>query len=59
MTRQERNATVDALLDELDELRRRIYVSRAFGARAAGLRDLKSEFRSAQRRLDAVSSSSF
>jgi hypothetical protein len=56
MTRQERNATVDALLGELDELRRRIYVSKAFGARAAGLRDLKSEFRSAQRRLEAVSS---
>jgi hypothetical protein len=33
-----------------------MYVSKAFGARAAGLRDLKSEFRSAQRRLEAVAS---
>jgi hypothetical protein len=56
MTREERNATVDALLGELDELRRRMYISKAFGARAAGLRDLKADFRSAQRRLDAVSS---
>lgn len=56
MTREQRNATVDALLDELDELRRRMDVSKAFGARAAGLRDLKSDFRAAQRRLDAVSS---
>jgi len=54
MTREERNQTVDALLDELDELRRRMYVSKAFGARAAGLRDLKSEFRSAQHRLAAL-----
>ena len=56
MTREQRNATVDALLGELDELRRRMYVSKAFGARAAGLRDLKSEFRSAQQRLEAVAS---
>lgn len=56
MTTAERTATIDALLDELDELRRRMYVSKAFGARAAGLRDLKSEFRSAQRRLVAASS---
>jgi len=56
MTREQLNATVDALLGELDELRRRIYVSKAFGARAAGLRDLKSEFRSAQVRLEAVAS---
>lgn len=55
MTRAERNATVDALLDELDELRQRMYVSKAFGAQAAGLRDLKSEFRSAQQRLAALS----
>ena len=57
MTREQRNATVDALLDELDELRRRMYVSKAFGARAAGLRDLKSDFRSAQQRLAALSTS--
>ena len=56
MTTAERTATIDALLDELDELRRRMYVSKAFGARAAGLRDLKSDFRSAQRRLVALSS---
>ena len=55
MTRTERNATVDALLDQLDELRRRMYVAKAFGARAAGLRDLKSDFRSAQQQLLAVS----
>ena len=54
MTREERNATVAALLDELDELRRRMYVSKAFGARAAGLRDLKSQFKSAQQQLVAL-----
>jgi hypothetical protein len=56
VTTAERRATIDALLHELDDLRRRMYVSKAFGARAAGLRDLKSDFRSAQRRLAAVSS---
>lgn len=57
MTREKRNATVDALLDELDELRRRMYASRAFGVRAAGLRDLKSEFRSTQQQLAALATS--
>jgi len=55
--RREHAATVAAMLDELAEVRQRIYVSKAFGARAAGLRDLKSDFRSAQRRLVAVASS--
>jgi hypothetical protein len=55
--RREHAATVAAMLDELAQLRQRIYVSKAFGARAAGLRDLKADFRSAQRRLVAVASS--
>ena len=57
MTTAERTATVESLLRELDELRRRMYVLKAFGARAAGLRDLKSDFRSSQQRLAAVSTS--
>jgi len=56
MTTAERTATIESLLRELDELRRRMYVLKAFGARAAGLRDLKSDFRSTQRRLAAVAS---
>jgi len=55
--RREHAATVAAMLDELAQLRQRIYLSKAFGARAAGLRDLKSDFRSAQRRLVSVASS--
>jgi hypothetical protein len=51
MTTAERRATVEALLEELQQVRQRIYVSKAFGARAAGLRDLKAEFHSAQRQL--------
>jgi hypothetical protein len=51
MTIAERRATVEALLDELQQLRQRIYVSKAFGARAAGLRDLKAQVRSAQLQL--------
>jgi hypothetical protein len=56
VTTAERTATIDALLAELAELRQRMYVSKAFGARTAGLRDLKDDFRSAQRRLVALSS---
>jgi hypothetical protein len=51
MTIAERRATVEALLDELQQLRQRIYVSKAFGARAAGLRDLKAQFRNAHLQL--------
>lgn len=51
MTIAERRATVEALLEELQQVRQRIYVSMAFGARPAGLRDLKAEFHRTQRRL--------
>jgi hypothetical protein len=39
--RREHAATVAAMLDELAQVRQRIYVSKAFGARAAALRDLE------------------
>jgi hypothetical protein len=54
MTSTERNAYVERLLDELAQTRQRIYVRKAFGVRAAALRDLKSDFRSAQERLLAL-----
>jgi hypothetical protein len=46
---------VAALLDELEERRRRLQRLKAGGARRAGLRDLKSELEAARLRLlDAV-----
>jgi len=54
MTITERKAEVERLLAELAQTRQRIYVSKAFGVRAAALRDLKSDFRSAQQRLVAL-----
>jgi hypothetical protein len=46
---------VAALLDELEERRRRLHRLKAGGARIAGLRDLKSELEDARLRLlDAV-----
>ena len=51
MTRLERSRLVAALLDEDEEVRRRLYVAQTYGVQPAGLRDLKSELREAQRRL--------
>jgi hypothetical protein len=54
-SRREHQLQVAALLDELEERRRRLYRLKAGGVRMAGLRDLKSELAEAQMRLlDAV-----
>jgi uncharacterized membrane-anchored protein YhcB (DUF1043 family) len=45
---------VEALLDELDERRRELYRFKAGGARPAGLRDLKTDYRAVQERLSHV-----
>ncbi len=45
---------VEALLGELDERRRELYRFKAGGARPAGLRDLKSDYRAVQERLSHV-----
>jgi hypothetical protein len=50
MTTTQRNA-IESLLEELQETRRRIYVARTYGVRAAGMRDLKHDIRSAASRL--------
>ncbi|HEY3541758.1 MAG TPA: hypothetical protein VGK79_04370 [Gaiellaceae bacterium] len=42
---------IESLLEQLDDTRRRIYLSKARGVRAAGLRDLKSEYASVQESL--------
>ena len=42
---------IETLLEQLDDARRRIYLSKARGVRAAGLRDLKSEYASVQESL--------
>jgi hypothetical protein len=51
VTSRERTQLIDSLLEELEQLRHRINVSKAFGVRAAALRDLKAQFRSAQLQL--------
>ena len=42
---------IETLLEQLDDARRRIYLSKVRGVRAAGLRDLKSEYASVQESL--------
>ncbi len=51
MTRRE---PVDALLAELDQLRRRVYLLQAGGALPAGLRDAKADLAAAQERLLSI-----
>jgi hypothetical protein len=54
--RREHQQQVAALLDELEEGRRRLQRLKAGGARMAGLRDLKLELEETRLRLlDAVS----
>jgi len=50
-SRRTRQYEVESLLDELDAQRRRLLRLKAGGALPAGLRDLKSDFRSARQRL--------
>jgi hypothetical protein len=45
---------VAALLEELEQRRRRLYVLQARGARPAGLRDLKADLRAVMDELAAV-----
>ena len=49
--RRARQRRIAALLDELEERRRRLYRLKAGGARRAGLRDLKQELESTQQLL--------
>jgi hypothetical protein len=50
--RRRRQETVEALLSQLDDLRRRLYLAQANGVRQAGARDLKRELKATRRRLD-------
>jgi hypothetical protein len=52
--RRRHQQQVDALLDALEERRRRIYVLKAHGARPAGLRDLKAELQTIRTELAAT-----
>ena len=53
-TRREHQRYVAALLDRLEDRRRRLYVLQAGGAQPAGLRDLKRELRAVRRELAAA-----
>ena len=52
--RRIRQQEVESLLGELDQRRRELYRFKAGGARPAGLRDLKSDYRAVQERLSTV-----
>ena len=52
--RRNQQYEVEALLGELDARRRELYRLKAGGARPAGLRDLKSDYRAVQERLSHV-----
>ena len=52
--RRIRQQQVESLLGELDQRRRELYRFKAGGARPAGLRDLKSDYRAVQQRLSHV-----
>jgi hypothetical protein len=52
--RRSRQHEVESLLGELDQRRRELYRFKAGGARPAGLRDLKSDYRAVQERLSGV-----
>jgi hypothetical protein len=52
--RRSRQHQVESLLGELDQRRRELYRFKAGGARPAGLRDLKSDYRAVQERLSGV-----
>jgi DNA-binding IclR family transcriptional regulator len=53
-TRRDQQRRIAALLDELEQRRRRLYALKAGGARPAGLRDLKADLRAAQDELAAA-----
>jgi hypothetical protein len=52
--RRSRQHEVESLLGELDQRRRELYRFKAAGARPAGLRDLKGDYRAVQERLSHV-----
>ena len=52
--RRNRQYEVESLLGELDERRRKLYSLKAGGARAAGLRDQKSDYHAILQRLSNV-----
>ena len=45
---------IESLLEELDTARQRIYLAQTYGVRPAGMRDLKDEVHSLQRRLAGI-----
>jgi hypothetical protein len=53
-TRRQHQMHVAALLDELEERRRRIHVLQAYGVRAGGLRDLKADLGAVRSELAAA-----
>jgi hypothetical protein len=55
LERRARTTLIDALLEELAEERQQLYVRKAFGARGAGLRDLKVDYEATRRRLAELS----
>jgi uncharacterized membrane-anchored protein YhcB (DUF1043 family) len=52
--RRNQQYEVESLLGQLDERRRELYRLKAGGARPAGLRDQKSDYRAVQQRLSDV-----
>ena len=52
--RRTQQRRVDALLDEIAARRQRLYVLKAYGVRAAGMRPLKAELREVRDELAAV-----
>ena len=55
LERRARTTLIEALLDELAEGRRELYLRKAFGARRAGLRDLKLDYEATRRRIAELS----
>ena len=56
-TRRTRRQAVAALLEQIEERRRRSYLLQTYGVRPAGLRDLKQELRDLRSALaEAVAS---
>jgi len=54
--RKHHQSRVAALLDEIEQQRHELYVRKAAGVRAAGMRNLKSAYHAAQEELAALTS---
>ena len=53
-SRRSHQLRVAALLEELEQRRRRLYTLKAYGLRPAGMRPLKAELQAVRRELAAV-----